>query len=126
MTYLAKCPECGGTICTSKTEIRDSEKLFCDHCKKPVYCLVGYLPDDPKNKVFAVDTYVTVVKCIKVEAKDDEEAKRLVEDRLNSSVLNLFDGEDCMALANMGFHGADELKTRVSGSTDENGEIHYN
>ena len=125
MTYLAKCPECGGTICTSKTEMREG-MLYCDHCKKPVYCSVWYLPDDPKNKVFAVDTYVTVVKCIKVEAKDEEEAKRLVEDMLNSSALNLLDGEDCRALADMGFHGADELETRVSGSADENGEIQYN
>lgn len=126
MTYLAKCPECGGTICTSKTEIRDAEKLFCDHCKKQVYCSVRYLPEDPNNKVFAVDTYVTVAKCIKVEAKDEEEAKRLVEDMLNSSALNLLEGEDCRALADMGFHGADELETQVSGSVDENGEIQYN
>lgn len=124
MTFVAKCPECGGVICKGKTEIMEG-MIYCDHCKKGSYCSIGYLPDDPQNKVFAVDTYITVAKCIKVEAKDGKEAKRLVKDMLTSSALVLADGEDVRTLADMGFHFADELEMKVSGSADKNGDINY-
>jgi len=125
MTYVAKCPKCGGTICKSKTEIRNAEKLFCDHCKESVFCQVAYFPDDTKNKVFVVDTYLTIVKSFKVEAKDDEEAKRVVEDMLTSFALTRPDGEDVRELAGLGFCYADEMEMNVSGSADKDGDIHY-
>lgn len=84
-----------------------------------------YFPDDPKNKVFAVDVYVTVCKCVKVEAKDKAEADR----KSRAYVAELFrhrtDAEYIHALADDGFQDAEEFETRVSGEADEHGEIQY-
>lgn len=84
-----------------------------------------YFPDDPKNKVFAVDTYITVCKCVKVEAKNKAEAHRKVEAYVVELLRNRPDAEYIRALADEGFGDAEELETRVSGEADEQGEIQY-
>lgn len=123
MIYKFKCPECGNLIAGStKTELRWGERMFCDHCNKIVSCRVVYFPEDPNNKVFAVDTYVTLVKCIKVEAPDKDAAKKYVEDMM-AEVFNLSEGDDCRALADMGFHCAEESEISVAGMADKSGEI---
>ena len=61
-----------------------------------------YFPDDPKNKVFAVDAYVTVARRIMIEAHDKnaaEDAVRLVdlpdrEDRVGDEEGRDRDGKD--------------------------------
>ena len=84
-----------------------------------------YFPDDPKNKVYAVDVYVTVCKCIKVEAADKDEANRKAGDCMAELGRNRTDAEYIRALANEGFSDGEELETRVSGEADENGDIQY-
>ena len=61
-------------------------KLYCSRCGEELwgdggYChccredrsdaqvVERYFPDDQKNRVFAVDVYVTVCKCVKVKPK---------------------------------------------------------
>ena len=86
-----------------------------------------YFPEDPKNKVFAVDVYVTVCKCVKVEAKDAKEADQKASDYVGNLILchRNTDAEYIRALADEGFQDAEELETRVSGESDEHGEIQY-
>lgn len=125
MTFLIKCPECGRVICKDKIEIRKG-MFYCDHCKKSVYCSIGYLPDDPKNKVFAVDAYVTVCKCVKVEAPDEESAEKIVSDMICQDIYSQPSGEDTKALYELGFDTCEDDEVRVSGVANENGEIEYN
>lgn len=84
-----------------------------------------YFPDDPKNKVFAVDTYVTVCKCVKVEAKNKAEAHRKAEAYVAGLFRNSTDAEYIRALADEEFQDAEGLETRVSGEADEHGDIQY-
>ena len=84
-----------------------------------------YFPDDPKNKVFAVDVYVTVCKCYKVEAKDKKEAEAKAESELVDAGCGTDDATFIHNLADRGFQDAEEYETRVSGEADEHGEIRY-
>ena len=117
-------------------------KFYCRRCGEQLpsdygYCPVcrenkrdydveeRYFPDDPKNKVYAVDVYVTVCKCIKVEAADKCEADRKAADYITELLRHRTDAEYIHALANDGFSDGEELETRVSGEADENGDIQY-
>ena len=84
-----------------------------------------YFPDNPKNKVFAVDAHVTICKCMKVEAASKAKAERLVANELAESAMHRTDAEWIHGLADMGFSDAEELKVRTSGKADENGDIEY-
>jgi len=84
-----------------------------------------YFPDDPKNKVFAVDVYVTVCKCVKVEAKDEADADRKAKAYVADLFRHRTDAEYIHALADEGFSDAEGLETSVSGEADENGDIQY-
>jgi len=84
-----------------------------------------YFPDDPKNKVFSVDVYVTVCKCYKIEAKDEKEAEAKAESELVDAGRGADDATYIHNLADRGFQDAEESETRVSGEADENGEIQY-
>lgn len=84
-----------------------------------------YFPDDPKNKVFAVDVYVTVCKCYKVEAKDEKDAEAKVESELVDAGRGADDATYIHNLADRGFQDAEEYETRVSGEADSDGEIQY-
>jgi hypothetical protein len=84
-----------------------------------------YFPDDKGNKVFAVDAYVSLCKCIKVEAKDEDEALAKVNAMIDSMLKGVDEMEVGTVLSVNGFFGAEDLETRVSGEADENGEIEY-
>lgn len=84
-----------------------------------------YFPEADGNKVFAVDVYVTVCKCVKVEAKDAEEADRKAQAYVADLFRHRTDAEYVRALADEGFQDAEELETRVSGEADKHGEIQY-
>lgn len=85
-----------------------------------------YFPEAEGNKVYAVDVYVTVCKCMKVEAKDEDEAIAKASARLSSKCIrNKYDAEMIRALADEGFQDAEETEFKVSGEADENGEIQY-
>lgn len=117
-------------------------KLYCRRCGEEVpgdggYCFCchedkgdadveeRYFPDDPKNKVYAVDVYVTVCKCVKVEAASVEEAERKASDYVASLGRHYTDAEYIRNLADAGFSDAEGLETNVSGEADENGDINY-
>ena len=113
---------------------RCGEQLLSDggycHCcrenKSDAQVEERYFPDNPKNKVYAVDVYVTMCKCVKVEAKDADKAyakiEKIVEDGLNSCCGG---HETCQWLQDNGFHDAEEIDLRVSGEADKNGDIGY-
>jgi hypothetical protein len=84
-----------------------------------------YFPDDPKNKVYAVDVYVTLCKCVKIEAADKCEADRKAADYITDLLRHRTDAEYIHALANDGFSDSEELETRVSGEADKNGYVKY-
>lgn len=73
-------------------------KLYCSRCGEELWGDGGYcfcchedrndaqvverhFPDAPKNRVYAVDVYVTVCKCVEVEAESAEAAIADVEKR---------------------------------------------
>ena len=84
-----------------------------------------YFADDPANKVFAVDTYISLCKCIKVEAKDEDEALSKVNAMIDSMLQGVNEKEVGAVLSENGFFGAEDLETHVSGEADESGEIEY-
>ena len=85
-----------------------------------------YFPDDPKNKVFAVDVYVTLCKCVKVEAKDKADAKRKAKEIMLAKLQDCWTpAEETSVLRDMGFEGCDEVEYKTSGEADEQGEIQY-
>lgn len=84
-----------------------------------------YFPDDPKNKVFAVDAYVTVAKCFKVEAHDKKEAEAVVRNMIDVEMLHCDESQSCARLGDMGFHYADEYECACCGEADGDGEIQY-
>ena len=115
-------------ICRRCGTILGSDYGYCFTCRENKgdhQVKECYIPDDPKNKVFAVDAYVTVCKCLKVEAKDEDEAERKAGNYIADLARYRTDAEYIRALANEGFSDAEELEIRVSGEADENGEIEY-
>ena len=117
-------------------------KYFCRRCGEQLssdygYCFCccenkgdadveeRYFPDDPKNKVYAVDAYVTVCKCVKVEAADEDEAERKAESYIVGLVKHRTDAEFIHALADEGFQDAEETEYKVSGEADEDGNVGY-
>lgn len=120
MTIKHICRKCG-------TEL-GSDYGYCPVCREnkgDAQVEERYFPDDPENKVFAVDVYVTVCKCLKVEAKDEDEAERKAGNYIADLARYRTDAEYIRALADEGFSDAEGLETRVSGEADENGEIEY-
>lgn len=85
-----------------------------------------YFPEAEGNKVYAVDCYVTVCRCLKVEAASKEKA---AEEARNKVVRLALEGksdyEMLHALSEMGFQDAEELEVKVSGEANESGEIEY-
>lgn len=117
-------------------------KIFCRRCGEQLpgdggYCHVcrenkgdadveeRYFPDDPKNRVYAVDTYITVCKCVKVEAANRAEAERKAHDYGANLFRRRTDAEFIHELADEGFHDSEETEYRVSGEADEDGDIQY-
>lgn len=82
-----------------------------------------YFPDDPGNKVFLVDAYITVCRTFRIEAKDRDEAVDKVQRRLSREVYNTpNDAEFIRNIADAQFHDAEELEVKCSGECDGNGE----
>lgn len=73
------CPYCEAEL--DENLMRVFANVPCPKCGKRVdkeTADIRYFPEDPGNKVFAVDVYVTVCKCVKVEAKDESAAEKAV------------------------------------------------
>lgn len=117
-------------------------KLFCRRCGEQLlgdggYCHVcredkgdadveeRYFPDDPKNTVYAVDAYVTVCKCVKVEAHDKNAAEDMVRKMIDDAMLASDEADTCAKLGEMGFHYGDERECACNGEADEDGDVKY-
>ena len=86
---------------------------------------VRYVAEGKGNKVFAVDAYVSLAQCIKVEAADAEEAERKVREQIKKSLTGVPPCETGRVLASLGFEDCEDFETRVSGKTDAKGELSY-
>lgn len=84
-----------------------------------------YFPDDPKNKVFAVDVWVTAAKCLKVEAKNREDAEAKAEKFVVENFLSKPTPMVMHLLNTAGFEATEDAEFHVSGEANELGEIWY-
>ena len=84
-----------------------------------------YFADDPSKKVYAVDAYMTLCKCFKVEAKDDDEAEEIVRKTITDALKGCEDVDTGRILANLGFSDAEEMELSVSGEANVEGDIEY-
>lgn len=117
-------------------------KYFCRRCGEQLpgdggYCHVcrenkgdadveeRYFPDDPKNRVYAVDAYVTVVKCFKVEARDKNAAEDIARKMIDDAMLPCMESETCAKLSDMGFHYGEERECVCNGDAEDDGNIRY-
>lgn len=83
------------------------------------------LPGDPGNTVFAVDVYVTVCKCVKLEAADAGAAEAEAHKYVEGLRKGRTDAEFVRKLSDEGFQDAEEQEVKASGEADETGEIEY-
>ena len=121
------CRKCGHEL--SIENVSPGYAFVCPECDENMYGIEAddrYFPDNPANKVYAVDAYVTVCKCMKIEAASKAEAERDAEAKMLSLVFSQRNDADMIrALADMGFQDAEETEYKVSGEANENGEIEY-
>lgn len=97
----------------------------CHKCGKRTWHNARYFPEADGNKVFAVDVWLTVSHCMKVEAKDGDEAERIARDRLCDQLQGCSQSEALEVLGVLGFEDSDEQEYKTSGEADEHGEIQY-
>lgn len=104
--YDGPCPKCGKRVRKETTDVR-------------------YFPETPGNTVFAVDVYVTVCKCVRLEAADaaaaEAEARKYLADLREGRTDTEFVGK----LSSEGFQDAEEQEVKASGEADETGGIEY-
>ena len=120
MKVKTTCEQCGAE------GVRDCEGLaHCTECGRWTWHNARYFPEAEGNKVFAVDVWFTVATCMKVEAKDADEAERKAEETLLAKLQGCTPAEEMSVLRDMGFEGCDEVEYKTSGEADEQGEIEY-
>ena len=106
LVAFSSCPKCGKRVGTGIANVR-------------------YFPESPGKKVFAVDVYVTVGKCVKLEASDAADAETEAEKYLAGLRKGLTDTEFVEELSKEGFQDVEEQEVKASGEADETGEIEY-
>ena len=75
--------------------------------------------------IYAVDAYVSLAKCYRVEAESKEEAEKKVQEMV-FDILNHPSPEAEEGLLSNGFQNCDEIdELRVSGEETVDGEIEY-
>jgi len=84
-----------------------------------------YFAEEPGNKVYAVDVYMTLCKCFKVEAANEDEAEEKVKARIVETLSGCEETDIGHKLSNMGFGDAEDMELKASGEADENGDINY-
>jgi len=84
-----------------------------------------YFAEEPGKKVYAVDAYMTLCKCFKVEAADADEAEAKVKAKIIETLRNCEETDIGHKLSDMGFGDAEEMDVNPSGEADENGDINY-
>lgn len=120
------CPHCKAEL--NENLMRVFASIQCPQCGKRVgrdFANVLYFPETPGNKVFAVDVYVTVCKCVKLEAADADAAQVEARKYLDGLRDGCTDREVVEKLASEGFHDAKDSEFHVAGEVDETGDIEY-
>ena len=120
MKVKTTCEQCGAE------DVRDREgQSYCPECGRRTWHNARYFPEADDNKVFAVDVWLTVSHCMKVEAKDADEAEVKAREALLVKLQGCTQAEEMGVLRDMGFEGCDEVEYKTSGEADEHGEIQY-
>lgn len=126
MTQKYLCPHCEAELNENLMKVFASS--LCPKCGKNIgkgIADVRYFPETPGNTVFAVDVYVTVCKCVKLEAADaaaaEAEARKYVDGLREGRTDKEFVGK----LSVEGFQDAEEQEVKASGEADETGDIEY-
>ena len=124
-----RCVACGGGLTRNGAgRVFRCANPECGLCGEDVAAWLAeerYFPDDPGNKVFAVDVYVTVAKCVKVEAADKDAAVKMAADQVSGMASGLTDREFLCRLADDGFQCEDGVETMAAGEAGEDGDIKY-
>lgn len=126
MTQKYLCPHCEAEL--NKNLVKVFASSLCPRCGKNIdkrVADVRYFPETPGNTVFAVDVYVTVCKCVKLEAADAEAAEAEAEKYLAGLREGRTDEEFVGKLSVEGFQDAEEQEVKASGEADETGDIEY-
>ena len=75
--------------------------------------------------IYAVDAYVSLAKCYRVEAESEEEAEKKVQEMV-MDILNRPSPEAEEGLLSSGFQNCDDIdELRVSGEETVDGDIEY-
>jgi len=120
------CNSCGAEL--NERSLNTFASVKCPKCGKWVPKDIAdtqYFPETQGNKVFAVDVYVTVCKCVKIEAKDADAAEIEAQKYLAGLRGGRTDKEFVEELSKDGFQDAEEQEIKASGEADENGDIEY-
>ena len=126
MTRKYLCPHCKAELNANMVEAFASGP--CPRCGKRVgkeTADVRYFPETPGNTVFAVDVYVTVCKCVRLEAADAAAAEAEAGKYLAGLRDGRTDREFVEQLSSEGFQDAEEQEVKASGEADETGDIEY-
>lgn len=120
------CPYCKAELNENLMSVFAS--ILCPKCGKRVgrdFANVLYFPETSGNKVFAVDVYVTVCKCVRLEAADAAAAEAEARKYLDGLREGRTDREFVEKLSSEGFQDAEGQEVKASGEADETGDIEY-
>lgn len=120
------CSKCETELTT--TDVSPGYAFRCPKCNRSIprwKALERYFPSRKGYRVFAVDTYVTLCKCMKVEALSREGAEDIAQSEIVDGVFCHDDACAIKTMADLGFQDAEEMEFKASGEANENGEIEY-
>lgn len=126
MTRKYLCPYCGTEL--NAKVLETFYDGLCPKCGKRVRKEVAdirYFPETPGNTVFAVDVYVTVCKCVRLEAADAAAAEAEAQKYVEGLRKGRTDAEFVKKLSDEDFQDAEEQEVKASGEADETGDIEY-
>lgn len=126
MTRKYLCPHCGAELNAGMLAVFSNVRCpKCGEVTSPNLADKRYFPETPGNKVFAVDVYVTVCKCVKLEAADADAAEAGAREYLAGLHKGRTDAEFVEELSAEGFQDAEEQEVKASGEAGETGDIEY-
>ena len=126
MIVIYLCSKCETELTT--TDVSPEYAFRCPKCNRSIprcKAIERYLPSRKGYRVFAVDTYVTLCKCMKVEALSRESAEDIARSEIVDGVFCNDDYHAIKTMADLGFQDAEEMEFKASGEADEKGEIEY-